>query len=475
MKFKLKPYNIHELGQRDNQEDALFPALGQSTANDRLFILCDGMGGHEGGEVASNAVCEAMSDVILSGWNPQEPLPENLLLQALNAAYDALDQSDNGMERKMGTTMTFLCFHADGATVAHIGDSRVYQIRPAHGQEKAQILFKTRDHSLVNDLIKVGEITEEEAKNHPQKNVITRAMQPMQERRAKADIAHITDIQPGDYFYMCSDGMLEQTTDENLRFIIAESEFVDEEKIATLIDVTKDNHDNHTAHLIHVLDVQGAPVAIPASNAQPRPYSPGAVAAPVSPSQRRPASNSEQMQKSIQREESKKKMLYSAFVGVFLILAFAAGSFFRGASSEKGEEKQDTPTEKPQKQDKASENIPVAEPVQPQTSQQVTTPVPTPAASTSSPASTPSKPKTVTASAKEVGKKAGPTENVDKGNNDDKSLEKLKETLDGKTLNKEQKDVVIDEKKEDKGNATGAANPESPQKDVEEGKDNQKK
>ena len=220
MNFKIKAYNLQELGQRANQEDSIFPALGKLTPDDRLFILCDGMGGHEKGEVASATVCETISHVVLSAWHPGEALSDELFLQALSAAFDALDAKDNGEERKMGTTLTFLCLHANGATVAHIGDSRIYQLRPASDTTPAHVVFRTQDHSLVNDLVKIGEITEEEAKHHPQKNVITRAMQPCQEHRAKADIAHLTDIQPGDYFFMCSDGMLKQSTDDNILNIV---------------------------------------------------------------------------------------------------------------------------------------------------------------------------------------------------------------------------------------------------------------
>ena len=257
MKFEIKAYNLQELGQRQNQEDSLYPALGQSTNNDRLFILCDGMGGHEKGEVASATVCEVMSKTILSVWNPSEPLSDEIFQQALAAAYDALDAKDNGEERKMGTTMTFVCLHSEGATVAHIGDSRVYQLRPAKDGNPAKIVFRTQDHSLVNDLVKIGEITEEEAKHHPQKNVITRAMQPCQEHLAKADIAHLTDIHPADYFYMCSDGMLEEASDENILNIITKPNVTDEEKLEMLRQVTEDNKDNHTAHLIHVNKVEG--------------------------------------------------------------------------------------------------------------------------------------------------------------------------------------------------------------------------
>lgn len=264
MNFELTPYNLQELGQRQNQEDSLFPGIGKQTANDRLFILCDGMGGHEKGEVASATVCEAMSKTILSRWSPNEPLSDDLLLQAIEDAYDALDAKDNGEAKKMGTTMTFVCFHAAGVTVAHIGDSRVYQLRPANGGQPAKIIFQTRDHSLVNDLIKLGDITEEEAKHHPQKNVITRAMQPCQERRAKADIKHLTDVQDGDYFYMCSDGMLEETSDDNLLYIICKKDVSDEQKIEMLRSVTKDNKDNHTAHLIHI----GKPASIGTSKSK---------------------------------------------------------------------------------------------------------------------------------------------------------------------------------------------------------------
>lgn len=262
MKFKIKAYNLQELGQRTNQEDSLFPALGRSTSDDRLFVLCDGMGGHEKGEVASATVCATLSRVILSAWHPGEVLSDELFLQALSAACDALDAKDNGEERKMGTTLTFLCLHAGGATVAHIGDSRIYQLRPASKNSPARIVFRTQDHSLVNDLVKIGEITEEEAKHHPQKNVITRAMQPCQEHRAKADIAHLTDILPGDYFYMCSDGMLEEASDENILNIITKPNATDEQKLEMLRNVTEENKDNHTAHLIHIDGVEGVSATI---------------------------------------------------------------------------------------------------------------------------------------------------------------------------------------------------------------------
>lgn len=240
MKIATTYLSLQELGQRSNQEDSIYPALGQIIPNNDLFILCDGMGGHDCGEVASQTVCQAMSSFILEN-------PDTDFEPALEAAYDALDAKDNNAGKKMGTTLTFVKFDDGQCVVAHIGDSRVYQIRPS----EKRIVYVTRDHSLVNDLIACGELTPEEAKHSSQKNIITRAMQPHQERRTKADVAILTDIQEGDYFYMCSDGMLEISDDEDIVNVLSMDK-TDEQKLSILKGVTRENKDNHSAHLIRV-------------------------------------------------------------------------------------------------------------------------------------------------------------------------------------------------------------------------------
>ncbi len=256
MKYTLKAYNIWELGARDNQEDSLFPAFGKLSENDRLFIVCDGMGGHSDGEVASKTVCETMSDYIMKNVADQEgEFTDDDFKDALNAAYLGLDAKDNGAEKKMGTTLTFLKLHSQGATIAHIGDSRVYHIRPGKDNNDTQILFQTLDHSLVNDLVKIGEMTPEEAKTSRQKNIITRAMQPNGEHRHRADIYHTVDIKPGDYFMLCSDGILEQMEDDNIKFIFSEKAGDDENKVDMIINLTENNRDNHTAIIVRITDV----------------------------------------------------------------------------------------------------------------------------------------------------------------------------------------------------------------------------
>ncbi len=261
MKFKLSAYTIYELGQRKRQEDSIFPQHNATQADDRLFIVCDGMGGHSGGNIASAAVCEAMSNKLLTLCPDAEGrFSDDDLRQALEAAYDLLDTKDDGSEKKMGTTMTLLKFHDAGCTIAHIGDSRVYHVRPGADSASTQILFQTQDHSLVNDLVRIGELTPEEAKTSKQRNIITRAMQPNMGRRSRADIYHTTDIRPGDYFMLCTDGILEQMEDDNIKYIFSDKVGDAQQKVDMIVKVTEDNSDNHSAILVKVTDVKGAPV-----------------------------------------------------------------------------------------------------------------------------------------------------------------------------------------------------------------------
>lgn len=256
---------MQELGKRDNQEDSIFPPLSDGPSGGSLFILCDGMGGHAAGEVASSTVCEAMSQYIAAHPREDGLFDESDFDAALDAAYNALDAKDTEDEKKMGTTLTFAKFHAGGCFTAHIGDSRIYQVRPS----EKRILHVTRDHSLVNDLITLGEMTPEEAKTSRQKNVITRAVQPHQERRTPAECLNITDIEVGDIFYLCSDGMLEQTEDDIIVNTLSLQRPL-EDIIEILRGATRDNKDNHSAHLIRVEAILEEPVsAIPEAESEP--------------------------------------------------------------------------------------------------------------------------------------------------------------------------------------------------------------
>jgi protein phosphatase len=254
MKFQLcQPQAIHELGSRSNQEDSIFPVMGQASADQRVFLVCDGMGGLDKGEVASEAVSKALGEMANAICEVVPWFSDDDFKQCLAKAYNALDAADTKKEATMGTTMTFLCFHDGGCLVAHIGDSRVYHLRPSLGPEKG-VLLRTRDDSLVQQMYENGEITYEEMRTSPKKNVILKGMQPHQMQRTTATLTHITDVKPGDYFYLCTDGMLEKMEDKELVSILAGKES-DEQKRQRLIDATAGNSDNHSAYLIQVKEV----------------------------------------------------------------------------------------------------------------------------------------------------------------------------------------------------------------------------
>ena len=241
MKIELyPPLSIHEIGQRENQEDSIIQW------DNRLFVLCDGMGGHEKGEVASQTVCQSLATWFENNLKPDEPFSDDQLREAIEFAYAELDKYADDNPRQMGTTLTLLYICSKGITAAHMGDSRIYHIRPEAG-----VLYQSRDHSLVFDLFQAGEITYEQMSTYPQKNMVTRAMMPGEDNRMRPDIIHITDIQPDDYFYMCSDGMMEKMTNEDLMSILS-ADMEDKMKVGQLKMATNQNFDNHTAWIIHI-------------------------------------------------------------------------------------------------------------------------------------------------------------------------------------------------------------------------------
>lgn len=250
-----KPKSFTAQGCKENQEDALFPLEGEATEQTRVFLVCDGMGGHEHGEVASTCVADTIGR--LTSQMPLCSMAEmrEAFEKALQQAYHNLDELDHSASsKKMGTTLTFLAICNDGVLTAHIGDSRIYQFRPDKG-----IIFQTRDHSLVNDLIAAGELKEEEARTFPQRNVITRAIQPHQDYPAKAAYNNLRDIRPGDLFFLCCDGVLEQLENNDLCSLLMNKDSLESRCDAVRKTCAERNtRDNNTAYLIEVTAVEGS-------------------------------------------------------------------------------------------------------------------------------------------------------------------------------------------------------------------------
>lgn len=242
-----QPYSFCQLGQRNNQEDARFPDDDMPRDGKPAFIVCDGVGGQDKGEIASRTVADAIGEY-MAHVDLTKPFLASDFSHVLTAVYNRLAKVMHSHNREMATTMTFVCFHSGGAFCAHMGDSRIYHIRPGVG-----ILYQSEDHSLVNALVHSGNITPEEAINHPQSNVITRCIGYVADGMEKpsATTMQIDDVEEGDYFFLCSDGVLHKMDDEDLYAILA-SEASDKEKIDIIAGKCRGSSDNNTAYLIGI-------------------------------------------------------------------------------------------------------------------------------------------------------------------------------------------------------------------------------
>ncbi|MDE6551367.1 MAG: protein phosphatase 2C domain-containing protein [Muribaculaceae bacterium] len=240
-------YSFHQLGNRENQEDSRYPNFDHPSNDNAAFAVCDGVGGCDKGEVASSTVCNRIGE-ILSTHKNTDSFDDNNFQHVLNHAYKSLDKVSDSSNKGMGTTLTFLAFHSRGAMAAHIGDSRIYQIRPGEG-----IIFRSEDHSLVNALLRSGNISPDSIKDHPKGNVITRCMSAQDgvRERDDASVVNLKDIAPGDYFLLCTDGVTGKVDEEEL-IELYNSDKTDEDKCKYLAAKCIDSADNNTAIQIHV-------------------------------------------------------------------------------------------------------------------------------------------------------------------------------------------------------------------------------
>ena len=182
----------------------------------KLFILADGMGGVNGGEEASKLASKSVKDYIKKNFIKIERTKiglEELIRNAMNYANNkVLEKGSNTPELKgMGTTLIVVLIYRGRIHIGHIGDSRVYRLRQ---NVLRQI---TQDHSYVQELLKQGAITEEEAKNHPQKNALTKVLGC--EKKIKPDIITKGFVK-GDIILMCSDGLTNMVDDQYIYEII---------------------------------------------------------------------------------------------------------------------------------------------------------------------------------------------------------------------------------------------------------------
>ncbi|MDE3130288.1 MAG: Stp1/IreP family PP2C-type Ser/Thr phosphatase [Acidobacteriota bacterium] len=194
--------------QRRSNEDSSF-------ASAPVFVVADGMGGAQAGEVASQMVVEAFSAGLPQQGTPEERL--SVVVQRANHEIHARSHSD-ATSAGMGTTVTAAYLDQDAVVLAHVGDSRAYLLRDG------ELSRLTEDHSLVEELLRGGKLTEEEALEHPQRSVITRALgiEPI------VEIDTWTyPLRPGDVVLLCSDGLTSMLSELQVQRVLLEAPDLD--------------------------------------------------------------------------------------------------------------------------------------------------------------------------------------------------------------------------------------------------------
>jgi protein phosphatase len=244
---------------RDHNEDCI-----ESRPEIGLYVLADGMGGYNAGEVASGMATSLIADGLQETWSPADLLrmsrdeakaaSERMLREQINRANSAIfTTSQNNPEcAGMGTTLVVCLYHDNFMTVAHIGDSRLYRLR---GDSMEQV---TRDHSLLQEQLDSGLITPEEAKLSQNKNLVTRALgiDPTVEPEI-----HVYETQKDDIFLLCSDGLSDMVEDEEIRLTLITLRQNPSLTVQQLVQAANDNggRDNISAMLIRIAEPFGVP------------------------------------------------------------------------------------------------------------------------------------------------------------------------------------------------------------------------
>jgi len=225
-------YGISHTGARDNNEDNF---LVMDLPDACFLAVADGLGGHNAGEVASQIAVDALEEVFeqeyQEGMDDEEV--KNLLEKAYRLAHERISENAVGEREGMGTTL-ITAFVRDGkAIIANTGDSRAYLIRDG------TIVARTKDHSLVQELIDKGEITPEEAKRHPMRNIITKAL--------GIDFGmdfYEWELEKGDILLLSSDGLHDYVEEDRIVEIALRdknAEDIGRKLVEEALPITKDN------------------------------------------------------------------------------------------------------------------------------------------------------------------------------------------------------------------------------------------
>lgn len=210
----LKTFSITNIGKkRKLNQDFVYTSEQPVGKLPNVFIVADGMGGHKAGDYASKVTVETMVEEILKSEESETVVILERAIRTANALIRKCAEESPDLEG-MGTTVVAATCEGDTLQVANVGDSRLYIV---NHKEIRQI---TRDHSLVEEMVRMGGIAREEARNHPDKNIITRAVGA--DDVVKPDFFTVK-LNYGDIVLMCTDGLTNMLEDEEIRMILEES------------------------------------------------------------------------------------------------------------------------------------------------------------------------------------------------------------------------------------------------------------
>ena len=235
------------LVRKENQD--AYAVREETLSGHTVCVVCDGMGGAAGGKLASRIAVttylEELEKVLTAAMNPEQLREASSYAVSLaNRAIQTV-AGESPEYGGMGTTLVSAITYEDGAVIANVGDSRAYHI------SAAGITRVTTDHSLVQSMVERGDITAEEARRHPNRNLITRALGP--DIDAECD-GYICPMAAGEFLLLCSDGLVNTVTDQEMLSVVLHSEGL-EHALEWLLQIAKEHGapDNVTAVLLQVL------------------------------------------------------------------------------------------------------------------------------------------------------------------------------------------------------------------------------
>jgi len=256
-----------------------------------IFIVADGVGGAEAGEVASQTAVDVLSDAFRHQVNHSDDI-EDLMELAIQRANSSIHQmaQDNPRFSMMATTVVALHIDGDRATIGHVGDSRLYRLSPDGNLHR-----ETEDHSIVEEEVRAGRMTPEQAANHPSKNVISRALGA--EDSVEADMKTI-EVEDGSAFLLCTDGITRHLSDRELRELLTSdgtpAQLCDEMKrrcyergaednlTAVVVQVGAPKYELHPIDGDPTISLEPEPIEVPASPPAPVTANNGARLTPAS-------------------------------------------------------------------------------------------------------------------------------------------------------------------------------------------------